>query len=271
MTREVPGGTAQHEDVWEALLSGRHPSLRRYRRLFRFLPKAPRCRFCYAPFAGPGAPLMRLIGRYPWRKNPFWCAVCERFVRQYPGGAEMEAVFLFADVRGSTGLAENMSPVEFGRLIQRFYSVAARILTDSDAIIDKFVGDEVIGIYLPGLAGDDYARRALDASREVLRGTGHEDPQGPWVPLGIGVHAGRAFLGSIGSGDGVTDLTALGDTVNVAARLARTAAAGEIVMSEAARSASGLAPSGLERRSLGVKGHLEPVEISILRMSPGRP
>jgi adenylate cyclase len=262
-------GGPQNEALWRAMLSGRHLALRQGRRLFRLLPRAPRCRFCYAPFAGPGAPLMRLIGRQPWRKNPYWCSGCERYVRDFPGGAEMEAAFVFADVRGSTGLAEGMRAAEFGQLMQRFYSVATRILTDSDAIIDKLVGDEVIGIYLPGLAGQGYARRAIATSREILRATGHDDRRGPWLPVGIGVHAGRAYIGSIGSADGVTDLTALGDTVNIAARLAAVAGAGEIILSEPARAAAGVALPGIEPRQLELKGHQQPVEVRIL--SAGHP
>jgi adenylate cyclase len=268
MARDAPAGAPPNEELWRAMLSGRHPALRRGRRLFRLLPKDPRCRFCYAPFAGAGAPLMRLIGRWPWRKNPYWCAGCERFVRKYPGGAEMDAAFVFADVRGSTALAEGLRPAEFGGLMQRFYSAATRILTASDAIIDKLVGDAVIGIHLPGLAGPDYARRAVEASRDLLRATGHGEAGGPWLPVGVGVHAGRAFLGSIGAEDGVTDFTALGDTVNVAARLAAAAGAGEIVVSEAAYGAAGLALAGLERQELSVKGHRRPIEVRILRAGP---
>ena len=263
--------SSPNEELWRALLSGRHPKLRRGRRFFRLLPRDPRCRFCYAPFAGAGAPLMRLIGRWPWRKNPYWCAGCERFVRKYPGGAEMDAAFVFADVRGSTGLAEGMRPAEFGRLMQRFYSVATRILTDGEAIIDKLVGDEVTGIHLPGLAGPDYARRAIAASRALLRATGHGDPGGPWLPVGVGVHAGRTFLGSLGSEDGVTDFTALGDPVNVAARLAAAAQAGEVVVSEAACGVAGPGLADLERRRLAVRGHAQPVDVRVLRVAPEEP
>ncbi len=58
------------------------------------------------------------------------------------------------------------------------------------------MGDEVIGIYLPGLTGADYRQRAVSAGLELLRATGHDDPAGPWLPIGVGVHAGEAFVGS---------------------------------------------------------------------------
>ncbi|HEX2218437.1 MAG TPA: adenylate/guanylate cyclase domain-containing protein [Gemmatimonadales bacterium] len=269
MVHHSPTPESQGEDLWRTVLTGQHPALRRGRHLFKLLPSpsGPRCKMCLAPFTGAGAPLMRLLGRRPWHKNPHWCTVCEKFVREHPGGAEMEVALVFADVRGSTALAEGMAPAEFSRVMRRFYTAATRILTASDAIIDKLVGDEVIGMYLPGLSGPDYARRAIEASRALLRATGHGDPGGPWLPVGVGVHAGRAFIGSIGSEDGVTDLTALGDTMNVAARLVTAAGTGEIIVSEAAHDASGLDLPDAERRQLTLKGHLQPVEVYLLRIA----
>ncbi|WP_119460316.1 adenylate/guanylate cyclase domain-containing protein [Rhodospirillaceae bacterium SYSU D60014] len=258
---------AQSDDLWRAVLTGQHPALSRGRRLFKLLPSpsGPRCKMCLAPFSGVGAPLMRLLGRRPWHKNPHWCTICEKFVREHPGGAEMEVALVFADVRGSTALAEGMAPAEFSRVIRRFYTAATRILTANDAIIDKLVGDEVIGVYLPGLSGPDYARRAVNAARDLLEATGHGTRGGPWMPVGVGVHTGPAFVGSIGAEDGVTDFTALGDTMNVAARLVAAAGAGEIIVSEAAYKASGLDLPDAERRQLTLKGHLQPIEVYILR------
>ena len=262
----------QNEDLWRAVLTGQHPALRRGRHVFKLLPSPSnvRCKMCLAPFTGVGAPLMRLLGRRRWHKNPHWCTVCEKFVREHPGGAEMEVALVFADVRGSTALAEGMAPAEFSRVMGRFYTAATRILTAGDAIVDKLVGDEVIGMYVPGLSGPDYARRAVNAARELLEATGHGDRGGPWAPVGVGVHAGRAFVGSIGAEDGVTDFTALGDTMNVAARLVAAAGAGEAVISEAAAGAAGLDLAGGERRRLTLKGRLQPVDVYVLRAASDR-
>lgn len=267
MVQGSPIPESQNEDLWRAVLTGQHPALRRGRHLFKLLPSpsSPRCKMCLAPFTGASAPLMRLLGRRPWHKNPHWCTVCEKFVREHPGGAEMEVALVFADVRGSTALAEGMSAAEFSRVMRRFYTATTRILTASDAIIDKLVGDEVIGMYVPGLSGPDYARRAVNAARELLEATGHGDPGGPWMSVGVGVHAGHAFVGSIGAEDGVTDFTALGDTMNVAARLVAAAGAGEVIVSEAACGASGLDLPDAERRQLTLKGHLQPVDVYVLR------
>ena len=190
------------------------------------------------------------------------------FANKYPGGTELEISMLFVDVRGSTGLAERMTAGDFGQLMNRFYKVATEVLIRTDAIIDKFVGDEVIGLYLPIFTGPDHARPALVAARELLVATGHADEEGPWLPIGIGVHTGPVYVGTVsGSEDSVTDITALGDNVNVAARLASLAAPGEALISEVACAAGGADLGDLERRQLDLKGRNEPVPARVLRVS----
>ena len=114
-------------------------------------------------------------------------------------GAEVEASMLFADVRGSSKLARQMSSMDFTRLMNRFYTVSREVLVESDAIVEKFVGDEVVGLFLPFLAGQEHAVRAVEAAEALLRATGHGTAEGPWVQLGAGVHTGRAFVGIVGS------------------------------------------------------------------------
>jgi adenylate cyclase len=190
------------------------------------------------------------------------------FANKYPGGTELEISMLFVDVRGSTGLAEQMTAGDFGQLMNRFYKVATDVLIRTDAIIDKFVGDEVIGLYLPIFTGPDHARPALIAARELLVATGHSHEEGPWLPIGIGVHTGPVFVGTVsGAEDSVTDITALGDNVNVAARLASMAAPGEALISEIAYAAGGADLGELERRQLDLKGRNEPVPARVLRVS----
>ena len=73
--------------------------------------------------------MIRLVlNRRPSGKNPNYCDVCETFVRTHPGGAEVEISMLFADVRGSTALAERMRPTEFSRLMNRFFERANHAL-----------------------------------------------------------------------------------------------------------------------------------------------
>jgi adenylate cyclase len=190
------------------------------------------------------------------------------FANKYPGGTELEISMLFVDVRGSTGLAEHMTSADFSQLMNRFYKVATDVLIRTDAIIDKFVGDEVIGLYLPIFTGADHATPAIVAAQDLLVATGHARGQKPWLPIGIGVHTGPVFIGTVsGSEDSVTDITALGDNVNVAARLASMAAPGEALISETAFTAGGAHFGELERRQLELKGRGEPVPARVLRVS----
>jgi adenylate cyclase len=192
------------------------------------------------------------------------CNVCDRFASEHQGGAEIELSLLFADVRGSTNLAETMSTLEYSRLINRFYTTASEIMIRTDALIDKIIGDQAAAMYVPGIAGAEHARRALDAAKEILRATGHGSPEGPWIPLGAGVHTGTAFVGSVGSGGGTSDITVLGDTANTAARLSSSAGQGEILISDAAYAAAGVDLGQLETRSLDLKGKSQPVLVHVL-------
>jgi adenylate cyclase len=241
-----------NEEFWRDFLTRGHSKERAGRRVFKRIPHEPRCRLCGAPFAGVGARVMRLIGKTPSDRNPNWCSSCFTFMSQNHGGAEIECTLLFADVRGSTTLAEGMSAADFRGLMDRFYDTAATVVFDHDGIVDKFVGDELVAMFFPLLTGERHAAHGVDAARALLRTAGHTDPGGPWVPLGAGVHTGVAWVGAVGAGTH-TALTALGDAVNTTARLASAAAAGEILITTAAATAAGL-DSTLERRPLELKG-----------------
>jgi adenylate cyclase len=259
--------TEETEEFWRAFLTNGDTTERRLRSLFTHLPHEPRCRLCAAPFAGPAAPIMRLIGKRPAEQNPNTCSQCFTFVSTHHGGAEIEATMLFADIRGSTSLAERMSPADFRALLDRFYTVASKVVFAHDGMVDKFVGDEVVAMFFPLITGSEHAVKGVMAAEALLRVTGHEDPNGPWVPLGAGVHTGMTWYGAVGQGDR-TELTAVGDAMNTAARLASAAAAGEVLVTTAAAAAAGLDPS-LERRSLDLKGKRQATEVVSIRV--GRP
>jgi adenylate cyclase len=259
---------ATPEQVWRHVFTEGDLDTR-LRRIFRLLPREPRCVQCFAPFKGIGAALVRLIwDKRPSRMNPRICNDCEVFARKHPGGAEVELAMLFVDIRGSTGLAERLGALAFSRLIERFYNAAADVLIDSDALIEKLVGDEVVALYCPGFAGPQYTRRAIEAAERLLTVTGHGRRQGPWVPLGVGVHRGTAFVGSVGSKDGLVEITALGDAVNTTARLAAEAKPGEALISDDASSAAGLDTQGLEQHTLSLRGRRQPVDVWVMRVEP---
>jgi adenylate cyclase len=249
------------DEMWERMLTGDFPQ--RIRRIMGALPSPPRCKLCNAPFRGPGAVLMRAIGRGPSPLNRRLCRFCLRAVHKHPGGAEVEISVLFTDVRGSTAMAERMSSQEFSRLMARFYGAAAAVIDEWDGIVDKFLGDGAVALFIPGFAGSDHAADAIGAARGLLERTSNEGPE-PWIPVGAGVHTGRSFVGSVGEGD-ARDFTALGDTVNTAARLTGLAGAGEILISAEAATAGGLETTGLERRTLELRGRERSVDAWAVR------
>jgi adenylate cyclase len=253
------------DEVWYMILHGRVPGLQRLRQLYRLFPGDKRCKNCNVPLSGFAAPVMRLVGRRPYHKNPRFCNWCMWLGQVYAGGAEIELSLLFADVRGSTHLAEKMSAAEFSHLMNRFYDTATRVLIRTDAFIDKLVGDEVIGLYIPGYAGDHHAAKAVQAAQELGRAMGHGTLAGPWLPIGIGVHTGVAYVGTVQGTEGaVTDFTALGDNVNITARLASMARSGEALITDAAYAAAGLDLGNLARRELELEGKAEHVNVRVL-------
>lgn len=248
------------EEEWRLALTVGENVPRHFHRIAGLLPANPRCKMCNAPFKGWGGMIMRVMGRRPSKKNPRYCEPC---AFQETGGAEVEISMLFADVRGSTTIAEGMSPAEFTKLISGFYEVATDVLVRNDALIDRLVGDEVIGLFIPAFAGQKHSGRAIKAARELIRRLGRGKTP---LPIGVGVHTGNAFVGVVqGAEEGITDFTALGDNVNITARLASTAGAGEILVSDAAYRASELDLGNLEHRNLTLKGKSEAIEVHIVK------
>jgi adenylate cyclase len=254
------------EEWRKALAEGYLPGLW-MRRLFRMVPSSPRCGMCLAPFKGFGSIIFKpLPFTSPSRKNPNWCRVC--FEEAPIGGAEVPTGVLFADVRGFTAYSESRSPEEVARLLNRFYTVAARVLAGHDAVIDKLVGDEVMALWLPGFAGrDTYITKMLEAAEELLRAVGFGGDAEPWLPLGLGLDHGPAFVGNVGSGE-VKDFTALGDVVNTAARLQAQAKPGQIVMSERVYQEAGATRfPDAPMVQLELKGKSEPVAARIVDLN----
>lgn len=261
------GRSDQHDEAfWREFLTRGDSMERRAHRVLRLIPQGPRCKLCAAPFAGPGAPVMRAIGKRPADKNPTVCNTCFDFMAKHHGGAEIEASFLFADIRGSTTMAERMSPTAFRQLIDRFYAAASDAVFANGGGVDKFIGDEITAMFYPLMSGPRHAELATAAATAILRATGHDDPTGPWVPVGAGVTSGPAWIGAVGD-QHKTDLTALGDVVNVAARLAAAARAGEVLVEIDAARAAGLDP-GLPTRDLELKGKSSLTRVVSLTVGP---
>jgi adenylate cyclase len=228
----------------------------------RVLPGSPRCVECGLPLAGLGS---WLTVTHPASYSPRLCNKCEKAMRKEEAGAELELSMLFADVRGSTSLAQTTSTSEFKEIIQRFYRAATDVLIQYDALVNRLMGDQVIGLFVPRFAGSGHAKVAVSAALDILRATGHASQGGPWIPVGIGIHTGVAYVGAVGTGSGVNEIAVLGSAPNLAARLSSQAADGEVIVSEAAALAAKLAPQEGESRQLELKGIEPAVAVRVLR------
>jgi adenylate cyclase len=260
----APPDDPRNERYWREYLEHPDSFMQFGRRVLSHIPSDPRCQMCASPFEGVGGGMMRIIGKRQSDGNPNLCTTCQNFMIKFHGGAEVTGTMLFADVRGSTSLAERMSPAEFNVLMGRYYALASKAVFANSGIVDKFVGDELVAAFTPNLGGN-HVRRAVDAATDLLRATGHADPGGPWLPVGAGVHTGPVWFGAVGEGTSTT-LTVLGDAVNVAARLGSAATAGEVLVSTDAAKAAELDPS-LPHRSLELKGKEEAVEVVSLTVT----
>jgi adenylate cyclase len=260
MKESQPGSREQVSEKWAKTLTEGHKGMRSMRWMFRHVPSSPRCKVCSAPFGGMGRSF-GFMGFKPSRKNPNICGIC---LEGMPlGGAEVETAVLFADVRGSTALGEGLDPSEFAALMNRFYKAANEVLLAHDAIVDKLIGDEVMALFVRGVSGPAFREKAVHAAQSLLSAVGYGSADGPWLPMGAGVHVGVAFVGNVGTSE-VNDLTALGDTVNTAARLQGIARPGEVVVSESAFAAVAARYPEAESRTVEVKGKAEPLTVRVL-------
>ncbi|TAK76107.1 MAG: adenylate/guanylate cyclase domain-containing protein [Dehalococcoidia bacterium] len=242
--------------LWREVLLHGHPGR------WSFLPSEPRCMVCRQPFEGVGGRALRMFTGYkPSRTTPNLCNTCEDLMP--PGGAEVDVAVLFADMRGSTAIGARLGSADYAALVNRFYEATSHVLVTHESWIDKLVGDEIMALYIPAM-GPDYRGRAVEAGAALLRAFGYNPSETAWLKVGVGISAGPAFVGKVGA-KGSQQVTALGDTVNVAARIQAQAAPGELLMSEDLYQSVAQKYPGLERRSLAAKGREEPVEVRVLR------
>jgi len=268
------------DEMWRWYLTGRaepdfldkFESMSRRERAFKHLfPGRPRCFECDVPLSGLGAWLLRWMGSRVSTFSPRLCGGCETAARKAESGAEVELSMIFADVRGSTPLAESTPHAVFKDTIKRFYKATTDVLVEHNAMVNRLMGDQVSALFVERFAGKLHARAAFHAARQLLLATGHGDPHGAWVPVGVGVHTGSAFVGVVGSASGVNEIAVLGSAANLCARLSSQAAAGEVLISEEAVRSGGLDVTGLEQRTLQLKGIDQPVSVRVWKAAQAQP
>jgi class 3 adenylate cyclase len=150
-------------------------------------------------------------------------------------GAEREVTILFADIRQFTRLSEGLEARDVVALLNDVFQLVSDRILAAGGTIDKFIGDSVMAYFGAPVPSEDHSARAVDAAVDLIQAVEIRNVQaaegGHPVGVGVGIHSGVVVVGNIGS-DQRTDFTAIGDPVNVAARLEKLARPGEILISE---------------------------------------
>lgn len=172
-----------------------------------------------------------------------------------PGGERLPVTVLMSDVRDFTGLAESQPPESVAGQLSEYFAAMVELIFEHGGTLDKFIGDALLAVWGAPFGQADDADRAVAAARSMqaeLPGLNARWAAAgrPELGVGIGVHYGEAFAGTIGSPRRL-EYTVIGDVVNVAARLCKAAAPGEIVLSEAVH----------ERLTGAVAGAVEPLAL----------
>jgi len=218
---------------------------------------APECVICGTALSGPLGYLFRLLGINRSARNPNLCNRCNTHVEE---GRVVELTVLFADLSGFTAMTRQLGPERTHAVVDAFLKSATYALVRRGAFIDKYVGDAVMAFFNAPIRYDDHAARAVAAALEI-----ESDMPGLSAQFGIdlraaiGIASGWAHVGRLGSGEG-KDYTAIGDVVNLAARLEGQAHGGEVVVDEpvyrqVASQYPDLAPEQVE-----LKGFDEPID-----------
>lgn len=239
-----------NEELWATIFGPGHPDLKKQHKLHIILPSDPRCRMCLVPFSGLGGWIMKRRGKAPSSRNPHYCNACDGFLEAFPGGAEVEMTVLYVDIRNSTAAAEADTPAGVSARVNKFLKRATEVITENDGFIMAFYGDCVVAVWPPGFSGPDHAAKALKAARELRQAFDN----GSGIPAGTGVHTGPVYIGTVEAGQGTfRDVSIFGHSVNVTARLAQEALAGQALASAEALTAAGrVAESG--GREITLKG-----------------
>lgn len=254
-------------DEVRAFMTGESPGFSNQRRIFKHIPSEPRCKLCAAPFGGIGGLVLKPAGYGRYAGNPAMCLKCIVELRKSGlKGVEIPVTLVFSDVRGSTALGEQMTPTEFHAFLDHFYQLATAAIEDHDGLLDKIVGDEVIGLFFGGISGPAHQAAGIAAAVDLAQRASQPDasPSGA-IPVGTAVHTGEAYVGGTGPTDSVEDFTALGDVVNTTARLASAAGAGEVLVSIDAARAAGTPTDDVERRTVEIRGRTESIDVLVLR------
>jgi adenylate cyclase len=156
------------------------------------------------------------------------------------GGEEREITVLFSDIRGFTTMSEHVDPVEMVAQLNEYFEAMVEVVAEHQGTVDKFLGDGLMAIFGAPARREDHAERACRTALDMITrleqvNAGRAERDLPPLRIGIGIHTGRAVVGNVGSPPFRVDFTAIGDTVNLAARIeAMTKELGRVVVASAA-------------------------------------
>jgi adenylate cyclase len=229
------------------------------------------------PIRGPLAVPFRIFGITQSKMNPNICTICERAFRRVKKQRHVSATatIVFADIRGYTQLSERVDPIELSNIVSAFQDKCAQGIWAHDGIVNKQMGDGLMAIFNFPIKIERHAEAAVTAAldiqqsckaalaalaprlNEALTGT---------LGVGVGVHTGQVEIGEFSTVR--SDFTAIGGTVNLAARLESQAAAGEVLVSAETAALAPALTAGWATRTLVLKGIDQPVQAHVLS-APG--
>lgn len=181
------------------------------------------------------------------------------------GGQLKRVTMLFADIRGFTAMSENHMPQEMVRTLNSYFEAMVEVLFEHNGTLDKYVGDQIIGLFGAPVALEDAADRAVACSIAMLERLErfnrerHKQGKVP-IEIGIGLNTGTVVAGAIGSSR-TLQYTVIGDPVNVAARLCSAADSGEIIISQETFKECTKALNTQEKAPISVKGKSNKIPI----------
>ncbi len=155
------------------------------------------------------------------------------------GGQKKDVAVLFVDIRGFTPLSEALEPEQVVEILNRYLEMTTAAVFGNRGTVDKFIGDATMALFNAPLDLDDYVFRAVKTGLDMVHAAGALEQEvlalhGCHVGFGVGIHCGEAVIGNIGTAARM-DYTAIGSTVNTAARLESQAAAGQVLISDEVR------------------------------------
>jgi len=176
------------------------------------------------------------------------------------GGSRRELAVLFTDIRGFTPFSEKRSPEEVISMLNRYLGFQAEIVPEHGGSIDKFVGDEMMALFI----GEDALKRAIACAVEIQRRVAieHDTDEVP-LDIGVGVNFGPVILGNMGAQNRL-DYTAIGAAVNLGARLMQVAAPGQILVPQALLAGLTDDVPVKERHMISFKGLSEELDVAEL-------